>query len=128
MKTVLSSLHQVGPLIIWFYKVFIWYLHRNSSKKKIPRFNKSFKNFIILLNIFMTYIEIWKNLYLYINIPRLYVYLFESMCVLLYIYNVYFLILRWKMAGWGLRQKNALRLHGKINIQNVFDNCFRKYQ
>ena len=22
MKTVLSSLHQVGPLIIWFYKVF----------------------------------------------------------------------------------------------------------
>jgi hypothetical protein len=24
------------------------------------------------------------------------------------------------MAGWGLCQKDALRLHGKINLQNVF--------
>ena len=30
------------------------------------------------------------------------------------------------MAGSGLRQRVALRLHGKINLQNVF-YCFGEY-
>ena len=30
------------------------------------------------------------------------------------------LILRWKMAGWGLLQEVAIRLHGELNLQKNF--------
>ena len=58
----------------------------------------------------------FKNMVL----PKLYFWI--SMYVLRWctVIHMFCKIFRWNMAGWEMRQKDALRLHGRINLQNVF--------